>query len=124
MGAVSCVGKATMGRLHYDSSLEADFDDRVLAHLQIVIGSKLTRNESFYFSWKDAQGIGDGRTSIWMHPAIPLRFKYHGGRPPAINPSWIRQLLADSYTAAGLRTSDEPDQPPTATTRPESTTTP
>lgn len=101
-----------MGRLFYDSSLEADFDDRLLAHLQIVIGSKLSRNDSFYFSWKDSTAIGDGRTSIWIHAAIPLRFKYHGGRPPAINPTWIRQLLADSYTAAGLCISDEPAHVP------------
>ncbi|MBF4460952.1 MULTISPECIES: ATP-dependent DNA ligase [unclassified Rathayibacter] len=97
-----------MGRLIYDSTLEADFDDRLLAHLQIVIGSKLSRNESFYFSWKDSQAVGDGRTSIWLHPAIPLRFKYHGGRAPNINPDWIRQLLADSHTAHGLRISEEP----------------
>ncbi|QHC57277.1 ATP-dependent DNA ligase [Rathayibacter sp. VKM Ac-2760] len=97
-----------MGRLIYDSTLEADFDDRLLAHLQIVIGSKLSRNESFYLSWKDSQSVGDGRTSIWLHPAIPLRFKYHGGRAPAINPDWIRQLLADSHSAHGLRISEEP----------------
>jgi hypothetical protein len=97
-----------MGRLYYDSSLEADFDDRTLAHLQIVIGAKLSRNESFYLSWKDSTSIGDGRSSIWLHPAIPLRFKYSGGRPPAINPTWIRNLLADSHTPAGLRIGSEP----------------
>lgn len=97
-----------MGRLYYDSSLEADFDDRTLAHAQIVIGTKLGKGESFYFSWKDAGAIGDGRTSIWLNPAIPLRFKFHGGRPPAINPEWIRQLLQVSYTPTGLRITDEP----------------
>lgn len=98
-----------MGRLSYGSTLEADFDDRTLAHLQIVIGSKLGRNESFYFSWKDASGIGDGRTSIWLHPSIPLRFKYFGGRAPAINAEWVRRLLDDSYRSTGLRVLPEPD---------------
>ncbi|KFF58097.1 ATP-dependent DNA ligase, partial [Cryobacterium sp. MLB-32] len=42
-----------MGKLTYDSSLTADFDDRVLAHIQLVIGTKLRRGESFYFSWRD-----------------------------------------------------------------------
>lgn len=97
-----------MGRLYYDSTLEADFDDRVLAHLQIVIGTKLGRNESFYFSCKDSATIGDGRTSIWLHPAVPLRFRFHGGRPPATNATSIRQLIADSHTGAGLRLSDQP----------------
>jgi hypothetical protein len=98
-----------MGRLFYDSGFEVDFDDRTLAHLQIVIGSKLGRNETFYLSWKDATGIGDGRTSIWLHPAIPLRFKFFGSRTPAINPDWVRRLLDDSYRAAGLRILPEPD---------------
>ena len=32
-----------MGKLTYDHSLSVDFDDRTLAHLQIVIGMKLRR---------------------------------------------------------------------------------
>ncbi|NQX13766.1 ATP-dependent DNA ligase [Microbacteriaceae bacterium VKM Ac-2855] len=106
-----------MGRLIYDSSLEVDFDDRLLAHLQIVIGQKLARSESFYFSWKDSLSVGDGRSSIWLHPAIPLRFKFLGGRPPAINPEWVRSLLADSHTPAGLRISPEPEHGSTSTDR-------
>jgi hypothetical protein len=98
-----------MGRLTYDSSFDADFEDRVLAHLQIVIGAKLSRGESFYFSWKDAGAVGDGRTTIWMHPMIPLRFKFFGSRTPAINAEWVRLLLADSHRAAGLRIVPEPE---------------
>lgn len=99
----------TMGRLIYDSTLEADFDDRLLAHLQLVIGTKLGKGEAFYFSWRDATAVGSGRTSLWLHPAIPLRFKYHGGRPPTVNSEWVRRLLQDTYTANGLRISDEPE---------------
>ena len=82
-----------MGKLAYDRSLTIDFDDRTLAHLQIVIGMKMRRGESFYFSWKDDQQVGDGRTSIWLHPTIPLVYKYYGSRSPAINapPSPDRQ---------------------------------
>ncbi|QHC66699.1 ATP-dependent DNA ligase [Rathayibacter sp. VKM Ac-2759] len=98
-----------MGRLHYGSSLEADFDDRLLAHLQIVIGVKLGRSESFYFSWRNARGGGNGRTSIWMHPSIPLRFEYGAAPAPGINPTWIRRLLIDSHTASGLRITAEPE---------------
>ncbi|MCJ1695975.1 ATP-dependent DNA ligase [Rathayibacter caricis DSM 15933] len=98
-----------MGRMIYDSTTEADFDDRLLAHLQIVIGTKFGKGESFYFSWRDAGAAGDGRTSLWLHPAIPLRFKYFGGRAPSINPEWVRRLLMDSYSAQGLRISPEPE---------------
>lgn len=97
-----------MGRLVYDSTLEADFDDRLLEHLQAVMAAKLSKGEAFFFSWKDSTDVGDGRTSIWIHPAIPLRFKYHGGRSPRMNAEWVRQLLRDSHTSAGLRVSPEP----------------
>ena len=98
-----------MGRLFYDSSTEADFEDRLLAHLQVVIGTEVGKGERFYLSWKDSSGAGNGRTALWLHPAIPLRFKYFGGRAPAINPEWIRRLLQDSYTAQGLRITAEPE---------------
>lgn len=99
-----------MGRLYYDSAFEVDFEDRLLAHLQVVIGAKLAKSESFYFTWRDDQTVGDGRSTIWVHPAIPLRFKFHGGRAPQINPEWVRRLLADSHTPHGLRVSPEPEE--------------
>lgn len=98
-----------MGRLIYDSLFEVDFDDRTLEHRQIVIGFKLSRNDSFYFTWLDHPGRGDARSSIWIHPRIPLRFKYLGGRTPAINPQWMRHILGDSYTPSGLRVAREPE---------------
>jgi hypothetical protein len=39
-----------MGRLTYDSTNIVDFEDRLLAHLQIVIGRKIRFGQSFYFS--------------------------------------------------------------------------
>ena len=100
-----------MGKLAYDRSLTIDFDDRTLAHLQIVIGMKMRRGESFYFSWKDDQQVGDGRTSIWLHPTIPLVYKYYGSRSPAINPAWIHALEVSANTNAGLQIVPEPASP-------------
>jgi len=96
-----------VGKLIYDQSLTVDFDDRTLAHLQVVIGVKLRRGEPFYFSWKDDQQIGDGRTSIWLHPTIPLVFKFYGSRVPQINPRWIRALELTANTHTGLHIIDE-----------------
>jgi hypothetical protein len=39
-----------MGRLTYDSTNTIEFEDRLLAHLQVVIGQKIRMQESFYFS--------------------------------------------------------------------------
>ena len=96
-----------MGKLTYDHSLTVDFDDRTLAHLQVVIGMKLRRGESFYFSWKDDQQVGDCRTSIWLHPTIPLVYKFYGSRVPQINPHWIRALELTANTHTGLHITDE-----------------
>lgn len=98
-----------MGTLSYDSSFTADFDDRLLAHLQIVIGAKLRRNESFYFSWKDDARVGDGRTTIWLHPGIPLVYKYFGSRMPSINRAWIEALTVAANTPGGLQIVPEPE---------------
>lgn len=91
-----------MGTLTYDSSLAADFDDRTLAHLQFVIGAKLRRNEPFFFTWKDDPAIGNGRSAIWVHAAIPLTFKFAGSRPPAISRDWIDALMLSANSAGGL----------------------
>jgi hypothetical protein len=103
-----------VGKLIYDSSLTVDFDDRVIAHLQVVIGAKLRRGESFTFSWKDDGQLGDGRTSIWIHPAVPLVFKSFGGRPPAINRRWVEALMMSANSASGLQLLPEPAAEPSA----------
>lgn len=96
-----------MGNLSYDT-VQTDFEDRLLAHLQVVIGLKLRRGESFYFSWKDDQRIGDGRTTIWLHPAIPLTFKYYGGRMPQLNRAWLHELEIAANSNQGLHVTPEP----------------
>jgi hypothetical protein len=101
-----------VGKLTYDSTLTVDFEDRTLAHLQIVIGAKLRRGEAFYFSWKDDQSLGDGRSALWLHPAIPLYFKYLGSRFPTINRLWIEDLMAAANSGTGLHITVEPSEPP------------
>lgn len=91
-----------MGKLTYDGSFEAVFDDRLLAHLQVVMGMKLRRNESFFFSWRDDDKIGDGRTSLWVHPTSSLVFKYYGGRAPQINVAWVKALEVSANSNSGL----------------------
>jgi|SRR5680860_1058443 len=84
-----------------------DFDDRILAHLQIVIVRKLRRGESFMVSWKDTVQVGGGRTSIWIHPAIPLAFKFAGGHSPTVNVVWLAQLTLSADSSRGLVVTSE-----------------
>nr|BFF11985.1 hypothetical protein GCM10025699_32880 [Microbacterium flavescens] len=67
-----------MGKFIYDGNVRVDFDDRTLAHLQLVIGTKLRRGEPFHFTWKDDTSIGNGRTTVWVHPRCTLVYKYYG----------------------------------------------
>lgn len=97
-----------MGKLVYDTDMTIDFDDRMLAHLQLVISTKLRRGEAFTLSWRDEPQMGNGRTTIWLHPSIPLVFKYFGGRMPAINREWIDQLALSANSTGGLRAIPEP----------------
>ncbi|PYY35626.1 ATP-dependent DNA ligase [Curtobacterium sp. MCPF17_046] len=97
-----------MGKLVYDSTFTAEFDDRLLTHLQIVIGMKLRRGESFMFSWKDDVELGDGRTAIWLDRSMPLVFRYSGGRVPAVNRAWVEALGLTAGSSAGLRIVPEP----------------
>jgi hypothetical protein len=100
-----------LGILQYDSE-EFDFDDRVLAHLQIVISTKLRRHEDFFLSWVQPIERGSGRHAIWIDNGIPLHFFFNGSRPAAINREWIDELLVSSTKAGGLLLADEPRQRP------------
>ncbi|PPH40978.1 ATP-dependent DNA ligase, partial [Rathayibacter sp. AY1C9] len=100
-----------MGKLLYGASgVEIEFDDRTLTHVQIVIANKLRRRESFFFSWRDDPAVGDGRSSIWLDPSVPLYFKYFGGRVPSINRTWIDLLTVSANSSGGLQLVQEPDE--------------
>lgn len=90
-----------MGSLTYDS-IVIHFEDRLLAHLQIVIVNKLRRRESFAMSWRDSTEVGDGRSAIWLDPSIPIYFKFDGSRVPSINKDWVDQLAESANGPQGL----------------------
>ena len=100
--------------LTYDSKLSATIDDRVLAHLQVVIWAKLRRGESFAFSWSESVSEGSGRKSIWIAPGIALAFEYFGSRAPVLNPAWIQALNKSANSTGGLHVVPEPPAPPAA----------
>jgi hypothetical protein len=98
-----------MGKLFYGQLISAEFEDRLLAHLEIVMAGKLRRGEGFLFSWKEeAAGASAGRTTIWVHPSLPLVYKYAGSRAPTINRAWIEVLSQSASSAGGLRVLPEP----------------
>lgn len=90
-----------MGTLYYGGSAEPiQIQDRALAHLKVVIATKLRRNESFTLSWTHPQGDAPGRSTLWLHPSIPLRFVFEDPEPADIHPEWI-VALANSVSSSG-----------------------
>lgn len=106
-----------MGYMVYDSSTLITFEDRVLAHLEVVIVSKLRRKESFALSWRESADNGDGRTTIWIDPSIPLRFRFSGSRPPTLDREWVERLAAAAASSSGLIALGEDGQPVTGSTQ-------
>lgn len=97
-----------MGKLIYGSEFSIAIPDRALRHLQVVVGIKLRRGEPFFFTWR-VHTVGEGRETVWIHPALPLHFVIDDAHVmDDINQDWIAQLLEAASSPAGLFLSHEP----------------
>ncbi|MEJ3405391.1 ATP-dependent DNA ligase [Rathayibacter sp. YIM 133350] len=98
-----------MGTLYYGATAtEFTFDDRVLAHLQVVFSAKLRRRENFFFSWTDGVELGSGRRALWISDSVPLYFRFNGSRTPVLNRQWLDDLAVSAASTQGLVLGAEP----------------
>jgi len=95
-----------MGTLKYDG-VTVDFDDLLLAHLEIVIVQKLRRQEGFLMTWQDEVGLAGGRSGIWLHPAAMLHFHFAGKSRVEIDHEWVKKLMISANSPMGLFVSDD-----------------
>lgn len=92
-----------MGMIYYDGADNPiQIDDRALAHLKVVIATKLRRNESFTLSWQHPEGDAPGRTTIWLHPSIPLRFIFDDPTPVELRSEWISAMANSASSTGGI----------------------
>ncbi len=91
-----------MGVLYYADQAIV-IDDRTRSHLKIALVTKLRRGESFTLSWSHRPGEAVGRTTIWMQPAIPLRFEFDELEPGPLSRDWIEQILRSSNSTGGIQ---------------------
>jgi hypothetical protein len=92
-----------MGNLFYGNTAEAiGMPDRLLAHVKVVAATKLRRGESFTLSWRHPAGADAGRTTIWMQPAIPLRFVFDASESEALEPTVLKRLAEGANSSQGL----------------------
>jgi hypothetical protein len=95
-----------MGRLVYGVTAY-ELSDRLLAHLQVVVSTKLRRGENFFVSWRDPGSAGSGRQAIWVDNGVHLAFEYDGGSFPQVSREWVEALSASAATGMGLQLTDE-----------------
>jgi len=97
-----------MGMIYYGADTEPIYvADRALAHLKVVIATKLRRNESFTLSWQHPEGEAPGRSTIWLHPSIPLRFVFDEPEPPKLAPEWIAAMANSANSSGGITLVEE-----------------
>lgn len=98
-----------VGTIYY-AETPISLDDRVLAHLKAVIATKLRRDESFTVSWRHFADEPRGRSTIWLHPSIPLRFEFDDSEPIALDPRWIERLASSAHSTGGIVLVPAPDE--------------
>jgi hypothetical protein len=101
-----------MGVLSYGGT-DYLFDDWLLAHIQVVITTKLRRRESFALSWMP-EGDG-GREAVWVDNGLHIRFRYDDATIAPLNREWLEALMDGTYRPNGLLVMPEPVRVPART---------
>jgi len=92
-----------VGTIYYGgSATPIHIEDRALAHLKVVIATKLRRGESFTVSWRHPANQPRGRSTIWLHPSIPLRFVFDDPEPALLSREWIEELASSANSSGGI----------------------
>jgi hypothetical protein len=92
-----------VGTIYYGgSATPIHIDDRALAHLKVVIATKLRRSESFTVTWQHPEDQPRGRSTIWLHPSIPLRFVFDDPEPTELSRAWIEELASSANSSGGV----------------------
>lgn len=100
-----------MGTIYYgDSVTPIEIEDRALAHLKVVIATKLRRGEAFTLTWTHPEGQEPGRSTVWLHPSIPLRFVFDDPEPSLLSRGWIEELANSANSSSGLTLTAEPSE--------------
>jgi len=92
-----------VGTIYYGgSATPIHIEDRALAHVKVVIATKLRRGESFTLSWRHPEEETRGRSTIWLHPSIPLRFVFDEPEPPELSRAWLEELARTANSSGGI----------------------
>lgn len=97
-----------VGTLYYgDSGTPIGIGDRALAHVKVAITTKLRRGESFTLSWIHPEEHARGRSTIWVHPSISLRFVFDSPDPAELSRDWVEELTRSANSTGGITLIEE-----------------
>jgi hypothetical protein len=92
-----------VGTIYYGgSATPIHIEDRALAHLKVVIATKLRRGEAFTVSWTHPDDQPRGRSTVWLHPSIPLRFVFDDPEATPLSREWIEDLANSANSSGGI----------------------
>jgi hypothetical protein len=98
-----------MGVMYFGSNgYRIEIDDRPLSHLKVALLTLLRADRSVAFSFQRPASAGGGRETLWITPTTELRFRFYGSRPPRINETWVRAIIATADETTGFRLIREP----------------
>ncbi|MFJ4038604.1 hypothetical protein ACIPVB_11015 [Microbacterium sp. NPDC090007] len=114
-----------MATLFYGSdTAPISLPDRLMGYIKVIASTKLRRGESFTFTWTGVEGE-TGRSTIWLQPAIPLRFVFDSPEPEQLVGDYLRALADQANAASGLvvdartwESAEEASHAPARTARP------
>jgi hypothetical protein len=96
-------GWFVVGILYYGDAVHPiRIGDHALAHLRVIIATKLRRHESFTLSWQHPDHHPEARTTLWLHPSIPLRVVLDAEEPPELDRRWLEELARSASGPAGI----------------------
>ncbi|WP_091229685.1 hypothetical protein [Microbacterium sp. 3J1] len=89
-----------MGYLTYgNTSAPFEIDDELMAHLRVVMVTKLRRNESFPLTVMTDDGRAE---TLWIHASIPMRFVTECEEDPALDRPLLVAMMNAANSARGL----------------------
>lgn len=89
-----------MGMLTYGTR-EIAVEDRVLAHISVIVTQKLRRREGFLLTLH-ASDARMATEALWISCHSVISFAYSGNRVPSLNHDWLEQMMTESFSAQGL----------------------
>ncbi|MFS0733928.1 hypothetical protein ABC304_03330 [Microbacterium sp. 1P10UB] len=93
-----------MGMLYYGDRAEPiEFPDALLAHLKVVITTKLRRKESFTLGWRHTITDPAGRSTLWLQESIPLRFVFTSVEAGKLDSAVLQDFAIRASSGSGLQ---------------------